>query len=143
MVSCFCGVTAFAQAQGLGVIASSGASTAEYGFTLGDPFAGANAGLWASVVNLGTSGIDGVYSDGEIIVGNEAGDKALNIQLPEAMIADGAAYNVYTVSGMLLEKGQIDTTPFVLKYDNLLNGQYIVVTITTNRGIVGSYKLSK
>lgn len=143
LLCCICGLSALAQAEGYGVLASGGSSTGSYGCTLGDPFASANGGLWAGVTDLGTVGIDGIYSDGEIVVGNVAGDKALNIQLTAAMIADGAYYNVYSVSGMILENGKIDTNPFVLKYDHLINGQYIIVTINTSRGVVGSYKLSK
>ncbi|MDE6692335.1 MAG: hypothetical protein K2K05_03020, partial [Muribaculaceae bacterium] len=65
------------------------------------------------------------------------------IKLTDQMIADGAFYSVYSVSGMLLESDKIDSESFALKYGHLLSGKVIIVAIQTSNGVVATYKLSK
>ena len=100
------------------------------------------AGGWVNATGV-TTGIDGIYADGEVVVENVAGDQALNIKLTDQMIADGAFYSVYSVSGMLLESDKIDSESFTLKYGHLLSGKVIIVAIQTSNGVVATYKLSK
>lgn len=124
------------------VVASGGTSTDGLTCTVGQPFFSANAGMWVNATGI-TTGIDGVFSDGDIVVENVSRDKALSIKLTDQMIAEGAFYNVYTISGMLLESDKIDSTSYVLKYDHLLGSKFIIVTINTSKGVVSTYKLSK
>lgn len=141
VVCCVCGIQAFAQAPV--VVAAGGTSSNDFSCTIGDSFAGEASGLWNVIDAEVWTGINGIYSDGEIIVDNAAADKALNVQLPSAVIAEGAYYNVYNLSGMLLASDKIDESPYTIHYGDLLNGQYIIVTINTANGVVATYKLSK
>lgn len=146
-VCCVCGLAAFAQSEVTSVIASGGTSTDVSSCTIGQPFFSPEAGMWVNATGTPTTavstGIDGIYADGDVTVENVAGDQALNIKLTDQMIADGASYSVYSVSGMLLESDKITSNPFVLKYDHLLGGKVIIVAIQTSNGIVATYKLSK
>lgn len=141
-VCCFCGLAAFAQTEVTSVVASGGISTDELTATIGQPFYSPTAGVWVNATGV-TTGIDGIYADGEVVVENVAGDQALNIKLTDQMIADGAFYSVYSVSGMLLESDKIDSESFTLKYGHLISGKVIIVAIQTSNGVVATYKLSK
>lgn len=141
-VCCVCGLAAFAQSEVTSVIAAGGITTDAMSSTIGQPFYSPTAGMWVNATGVST-GIDGIYADGDVTVENVAGDQALNIKLTDQMIADGASYSVYSVSGMLLESDKITSNPFVLKYDHLLGGKVIIVAIQTSNGIVATYKLSK
>ncbi len=141
-VCCVCGLAAFAQSEVTSVIAAGGTSTDELSSTIGQPFYSPMAGMWVNATGV-TTGIDGIYADGDVTVENVAGDKSLNIKLTDQMIADGASYMVYSVSGMLLESDKITSNPYTLKYDHLLSGKVIIVAIQTSNGVVATYKLSK
>lgn len=141
-VCCICGAQAYAEVPV--VVAAGGSSSDDFSCTIGETFVGKASGLLMVATDTDiTLGVDGIYSDGEIIVGNAAADKALTVQLPEAMIAEGAYYNVYTVSGVLLASDKITASPYTIQYGDLLNGQFLIVTVNTSNGVVASYKLSK
>lgn len=141
-VCCVCGLAAFAQSEVQSVIASGGITEDALSCTIGQPFFSNMTGMWVTATGV-TTGIDGIYADGDVTVENVAGDKSLNIKLTDKMIADGASYSVYSVSGMLLESDKITSNPFVLKYDHLLGGSVIIVAIQTSNGVAATYKLSK
>lgn len=135
-------MTAYAQTEISKVVATGGETNNAISCTIGETFVGDKVGMWESASDIAT-GIDGIYSNGGVVVENVAANHSLKVKLSDEEIAKGAFCNVYTLNGMLLERNQIEDSSYILKYGHLLDAKCVVVTIRTSKGVVATYKLTK
>lgn len=123
------------------VIASAGAVGDEFSFTLGEAFVGSNAGFWATDAADVPTGINAVYTEGAVSLRNSASEGRVSILLPEEMIADGAYYCVYSLSGQLIQRETIATSPVTIDYSGYASR--VILTVNTKKGVVATFKLTK
>lgn len=143
---CFCGMSVFAQNGTPTVVATGGVTNDVICCTIGQTFVGDNCGMWDGSNFESTdvpTDIHAVYDDGDVVVENSNEGSSLSIRLSDELLAQGASYTIYNIAGMVLDHNAINENPYVLKYDNLLNGQYIIVAIKAGNNVVATYKLFK